>query len=731
MIDAWEQLEIAIARNPVVVSLDAKVLDAMVAMRGQSGPRSDTISTGLSSQSVNVKADDDFNWDTVEPDDEGVARSSPEEPPMASYVVIVEHDQVVGLLTEQDIGRLAVQQVPLGQLTIRQTLRRPPVTIKASALSELSDLVAVLNLFQQHRLSHLPVLDNAHRLVGVISSESLHRVLRHTLTTTAKTAHTQATHTQTSRAEIARTEMALQDSQKQFQHLAENIPGMIYRLVRHFDGDYELTYVSSQVEEMFEVDPKTMLQNINNFWGRIHPDDLDWLHTEIQVSARTLQPFRSEHRLSLPEKGLRWVKMIAHPEQVENGDVIWDGVVLDIGDRKQAKAELKRTSQELDRATRLKDEFLANMSHELRTPLNAILGMTEGLQDGVFGQINPQQLKTLQTIEQSGSHQLALINEILDLAKIESGNLELAYSAVSVTHLCQSSLAAVKQQSLEKGIQLHLNIPWNLPDIRVDEHRIRQVLVHLLNNAVNFTLTGGNVTLEVMPSLLDENQIQHYLRFVVADSGIGLGADGIKPLFQPFVDTEDALKGQYEGTGLGLSLVKRIVELHGGQVAISNDANVGNCFAIELPYDTTAATLQIPQSKTVPSSDEDTPPTEAPLILLAEDNEANIIAPSSYLQAKGYRIQVAKNGQAAIDLAQSEVPNVILMDIKMPGMDGLTAIQRIRQLPALAQTPIIALTAFAMEGDQERCLAAGADKYLSKPVKLKQLVSSIQELMRQ
>jgi len=415
---------------------------------------------------------------------------------------------------------------------------------------------------------------------------------------------------------------------------------------------------------------------------------------------------------------------------------LFEQLQQELRERQQAQQDLHRRNEELIRATRLKDEFLANMSHELRTPLNAILGMTEALQEEVFGTLGDRQVQALDTVERSASHLLALINDILDVAKIESGQVELDCAPCSILPLCQSSVTFIKQQALKKRIQLSVNLPLNLPDIVLDERRIRQVLINLLNNAVKFTPEGGQITLAVTcpkPTEDVEGETQ-YLRFSVIDTGIGISPDNIKKLFQPFMQIDSALNRQYEGTGLGLALTKRIVDLHGGQVVLTSEVGVGSCFTLDLPYQSSVIlpTLANSEVELTPNNVEtQSTPTEAPLLLLAEDNQANISTISSYLTAKGYRIEVAHNGQEAIDKTLALSPHLILMDIQMPGMDGLEAMQRIREVPECLSTPIIALTALAMEGDRDRCLAAGANDYLSKPVRLKQLVELIQKHLTQ
>lgn len=472
----------------------------------------------------------------------------------------------------------------------------------------------------------------------------------------------------------------------------------------------------------------------------VHPEDRENYKAIFQWAVEQVQPFELEHRVVQLDGNVTYVLGKGQPIVDQTGKLLsFLGTALDITSRKQFEEQLRQTNEqlartnvELARATRLKDEFLANMSHELRTPLNAILGMTEGLQEGVFGSVNEKQIKSLQTIERSGFHLLALINDILDIAKIESGQLELDCASTAVAPLCQSSLAFIQQQALKKHIQLDIKLPLNLPSLFVDERRIRQVLINLLNNSVKFTLEGGRVTLEVIsPNLsVEEPGEDDYLRIAVIDTGIGIEPEHLNKLFQPFIQIDSALNRKYQGTGLGLALAKRIVELHGGQIGLTSEVGIGSCFTISLPCVTSTPSLLELEAK--PQFQIETSHLKqetSPLILLAEDNEANIITISSYLRAKGYRIVLARNGQEAIALAQSAQPDLMLMDIQMPGMDGLEAMQQIRCAPHSVDVPIIALTALAMTGDGDRCLAAGANAYLAKPVKLKQLVTTIQQLL--
>jgi len=527
---------------------------------------------------------------------------------------------------------------------------------------------------------------------------------------------------------------ALQRSEELARATLMALPDLVFRVNRQ--GQYVDFMVSPQGKNLF--DPK---QLIGKTVYEAFPITTSAIFAERKYAA--LQQALATQKVQIYEQQIQINNQLRY-EEVRVAPCGHDEVVFfirDISDRKQAEAQLQHTNQELARATRLKDEFLANMSHELRTPLNAILGMTEGLQEEVFGKVSDRQLKALQTIESSGTHLLELINDILDVSKIAAGQIELDCAPTSINQLCQTSLAFVKQQALQKRIQINTKIQINLPDLLVDERRIRQVLINLLNNAVKFTLEGGRITLEVsglhviasLPEPTNES-VKEYLKIAVIDTGIGIAPENIQKLFKPFVQIDSALNRQYTGTGLGLSLVKQMVELHCGEVGVTSELGVGSCFHIELPCvpkvalsseaiasNQTNATVQLESPK--PNN------SQSPLILIAEDNEANVMTVSSYLSARGYRILLAKNGEEAISIALSAKPELILMDVQMPVMDGLEAMKQIRQIPSLVNIPIIALTALAMTDDREICIAAGANEYLAKPVKLSQLTNTIHQLL--
>jgi PAS domain S-box-containing protein len=423
---------------------------------------------------------------------------------------------------------------------------------------------------------------------------------------------------------------------------------------------------------------------------------------------------------------------------------LYQKLQVELRERTNAEENLKKLNQtltetnaELAHATRLKDEFLASMSHELRTPLNAILGLSEGLLDEVYATLTEKQKIIITTIHNSGKHLLDLINDILDLAKIESGNIDLHPSLVSIKTLCDSSCTFIKQQAKVKNIQLSVEVACKQTQIWVDERRIIQVLINLLSNAVKFTPNGGQVWL-----IVDTDTKTQEISFCVQDTGIGIDSKDIDKLFQPFIQIDSTLSRNYSGTGLGLALVRKIIEMHHGRVAVKSQVGKGSCFTVKLPCDNKSL-QKVPapytnillesgnsQEQIKSINIETCRVTGQPLILLAEDNQTNIESMTDFLEYCGYQFMVARNGLEAIQFAFTEKPQLILMDIQMPEMDGLAAISQIRTQPELMEIPIIALTALAMPGDKQKCIQAGADEYISKPVSLKKLSSLIKKLLK-
>jgi PAS domain S-box-containing protein len=425
-----------------------------------------------------------------------------------------------------------------------------------------------------------------------------------------------------------------------------------------------------------------------------------------------------------------------------DGLAFLQGTLVDITERKRAEAaleeerallarrveertaDLSAANAELAKAARLKDEFLASMSHELRTPLNAILGLSEALQEQVYGPLNEEQLQSLHTIEESGRHLLSLINDILDLSKIEAGKAELNITPVAVEAVCRASLQFVKQTAHKKRITVSAAIDEQLSTIQADERRLKQILVNLLSNAVKFTPEDGSIGLEVTGDA--ERDVA---RFTVWDTGIGIAPQDMPRLFQPFVQLDSSLARQHAGTGLGLVLTYRMVEQHGGSISVDSEPGRGSRFAVHLPWSPCSDAPE-PDVQAGASTPRDVRPhiraDRLPLVLLAEDSSINVRIIADYLQAKDYRLIVARSGREAIERALEERPDIILMDVQMPGMDGLEATRRIRADASLAGVPIIALTALAMPGDRERTIQAGANDYMSKPVSLKQLAGAIE-----
>lgn len=473
------------------------------------------------------------------------------------------------------------------------------------------------------------------------------------------------------------------------------------------------------------------------------PNILELMHPLISTCAQLIVAHRNDMRRRVAELALSEERVLLAQRVAER------------------TAELSYSNAELARTARAKDEFLATMNHELRTPLNAVMLYSESLQTQLPGPLNERQLRAVNGIRESANHLLLLINDILDVAKMDAGKLSLDITSFAVENVCQSSLRLVSEMAQKKRLELHYDRSVSATQLDADERRLKQMLVNLLSNAIKFTPEGGKIGLEVSADA--ENNT---IRFTVWDTGIGISPEDSKKLFQPFVQLDGSHVRQHGGTGLGLFLVYRMAELHAGSIAVTSEPHRGSRFTISLPWRQKRQSFNIgemmpptanpgnfaqPHSIVNEQNGEESGPhlqmhkvkpehhanTAAavatstkshasridyiPSVLIADDNEANLRVLTDFIQEWRCRLLIARTGVEAVQQAKEEHPDLVLMDIQMPEMNGLDAIRLIRTEPSLRQVPIIALTALAMPGDREQCLAAGANDYLSKPIQIERL----------
>ncbi|MEG4576856.1 PAS domain S-box protein [Microcoleus sp. N3A4] len=503
-------------------------------------------------------------------------------------------------------------------------------------------------------------------------------------------------------------EQALQATTNRLNFLLNYSPVIIFS--SKLDGDYGVTFISENIKDVIGYETKEFLEESGFWMNHLHPDDVDQVLNGLK-NLFTESFYFQEFRLLHSDGNYRWILQQLKLIRDRAGKPIEIlGYLIDITERKQAELELQQAKEAAEAANRAKSMFLSNMSHELRTPLNAILGFTQLMSyDPV---LTPELQEYLAIVNRSGEHLLQLINDILNLSKIESGQMTLNFSDFDLNILLTSIEEMLQVQAQSKGLKLIVEQAPELPQfVHTDEKKLYQVLVNLLGNAIKFT-NQGSVILRVRQQGIT-NLKQSQLLFEVEDTGVGIAPTEIDSLFRVFVQAQAGNKLN-QGTGLGLAISQRFVQLMGGQLRVQSTLNRGSTFSFELG-------VNLPQA--VPLASKllkqrvigIAPGQPTYRILVVEDLEENRRLLVKLLASVGFEVREATQGVEALSLWESWLPHLIFMDLRMPIMDGYTATKYIRERPKNQETVIIALTASVFEEERENVLMAGCDDFMSKP----------------
>ncbi|OEF96991.1 PAS domain-containing sensor histidine kinase [Desulfuribacillus alkaliarsenatis] len=646
--------------------------------------------------------------------------------------------------------------------------------------------------------------------------------------------------------------------------LSKQVPGVIYQYLLRPDGSGYLPYASDGIWDVYEVTPDEVKTDASKAYSRIHPEDYDRVIEAIQQSARQLNIWDDEHRVNLPDKGIRWLKGLARPEKLPDGSILWNGYIRDITEDKKTQDAVKHQNalitslldsipdmiffkdnngvflgcnpafaefagkdraeiigktdydifseevadlyakqdklmlanqkplrveewltypdgrhilvdklktpywgqdgeligilgvsrditarkheeqmiieakEQAEKASRAKSEFLSNMSHEIRTPLNAILGLTEVLEAELD---KPTNKNYLRIIKNNGTNLLRIINDTLDLSKIEAGKLEAHSTRFIPWELLQEIHTTFSIQARKKGLEFEIETNIKTPEqlhVYADKDKLRQILINIIGNAIKFTHNGHvKLIMEQYANGTDG------VRYIVRDTGIGIAEEDLEKIFDSFEQAETGTSRTYGGSGLGLAIARELTKLLEGRLYAVSKVGVGSQFIVEIPCkqgedvakqiaaksdnDDIADKQIADKQTTILEHDSDNLK-----ILLVDDNTDNRLLVELYLKSQPVTIDIAENGQQAVDLfLKNDKYDLILMDIQMPVMDGLDATRKIRRLEQdrrLTETYIVAFSAYAMQQDIDKSIQAGCNEHIGKPARKKQILELLERI---
>ena len=499
-------------------------------------------------------------------------------------------------------------------------------------------------------------------------------------------------------------ELQYQHNEARFRAISEAAPlGIVVT-----DSSGNCIYSNHQFQKLSSL---TTDESLGSGWLRtVHPDDREQIQSAWFEATQSAKSFEHTFRYQHPDGVITWCNLKA--AAINSTDTVsgWVSTLEDITEKRKSEAELLAAKQAAEAAMHAKSQFLANMSHEIRTPLTAIIGFTEALRDE--WDYNPTQMHCLDVIRNNGKHLLEIINQILDLSKIDAGALTIETAPCDIVELIEELRFMFAPTVTEKSLTLSINYACPLPRVvTTDTLRLKQVLINLLGNAIKFT-TSGRIELAVAW----EESSQHLL-FKVTDSGIGMTSEQATSLFKPFCQANESITRQFGGTGLGLSISERLVRALGGSIQVSSDLGQGSVFSFSVlaptPRDATISRASPSEITPERPHEQSVPRAFSGNVLFADDALDNRRLVEHFLKKVGLNVVLVENGQEAREAVKSQDFDLILMDMQMPVMDGLTATRSIRQDGV--RIPIIAISAGAMTSDIEKAMDAGCDTHLSKP----------------
>ena len=498
------------------------------------------------------------------------------------------------------------------------------------------------------------------------------------------------------------TEQALRASEEKYRSLVANIPGAVWAA----NAKRELVYISDNAEKILGYRPEELIRAGAALWlERIHPNDVAKVQSAYEALFAKGQEFDVEYRMRRRDGEWIWLHDHAPSVQAREGVLCAEGHFSEITQRKRVEGALQHAKEAAEAANRAKSQFLANMSHELRTPLNAIIGFSEMLADKTFGDLNPRQLKYANNIMTSGRHLLQLINDILDLSKVEAGRLELVRSWFDIGKALQDVQAIVRTLAGKKGISLNFDVARELPPLFADEAKFKQILYNLLSNAIKFTPDGGRVSVAASlqsdgtesPVMTSEfGTLGTCLKVCVADTGIGIHSKDHERIFLEFEQVDSSYGRQQEGTGLGLALTRKLVEMHGGRIWVASEGieTKGSTFTFLLP-------LPRLEPKRAPSPDETRQFDELarPLVLLVTDDDNNRRLASDYLTGVGYGVAIVPGLEDLAATLKSKRPYAVAIDEPIARQCSTQALRDLRsRIPARMPAVICSLKADGKPG---------------------------------